>query len=437
MKNLQYEKWIIWFMIANEDTPKIIKQINIDYFTDTKLRDIFKSMEEINNRWLEVDFLTLNEYMLNNINWYTSEWWWILYLADLNNWASHLFLVDEIIKEMRELYKTRKLKLLYKDLENADIEQTIKIRAEIDKVLEECEPKEESESQMQKIIKQADENIALYKQKWLAWYSWWPSYKWLNDMTWWIRKGKTYRIAWMSWAWKTSFIYEILYNLLWQQAKVLFIEMESQDTIYYNLMSTIVWVNPRKIENWTIQADNEHILKFEKNLILFIDENNLDKIKLKIIETKPDVVILDYIWLVSIPWFDENSKYSEYADQIKMFVQNNQDICFIDLSNLPKSDNSEDMIRLNRWFNWSAKLRNNCDFWLHIFDHSWFVKYKKEMLDMWEVKDLLSTKVMTFLISKNRFWPDWVERNYKINFNCWVRFEEVSDIELEKYNSYK
>ena len=256
-------------------------------------------------------------------------------------------------------------------------------------------------------------------------------------MTWWLRKWKTYRIAWMSWAWKTSFIYEILYNLLWQQAKVLFIEMESQDTIYYNLMSTIVWVNPRKIENWTIQADNEHILKFENNLILFIDENNLDKIKSKIIETKPDVVILDYIWLVAIPWFDENSKYSEYADQIKMFVQNNQDICFIDLSNLPKSDNNEDMIRLNRWFNWSAKLRNNCDFWLHLFDHSWFVKYKKEMLELWNVKDLLSTKVMTFLISKNRFWPDWVERNYKINFNCWVRFEEVPDIELEKYNSYK
>lgn len=424
-------------MIANEDTPKIIKQINIDYFTDTKLRDIYNSMQEISNSWLEVDFLTLNDYMLANVNWYTNEWWWILYLADLNNEADHLFIADSIIEELRELYKTRKLNNLYLDLKNADIDKAKEIRKEIDKVIEECNIKEqESKSEIDKIIDRAKETIENNKTKWLAWYSWWQSYKWLDEMTWWLRKWRTYRIAWQSGSWKTSFIYHVLNNLLEQTAKVVFIELEWQESLYFNFLSTILEKNPRDLEKWKEFADSDFLKKYEWYLFPILDINNLNELKSEIIKIKPDVVILDYIWLVSIPWFDENSKYSEYADQIKMFVQNNQDICFIDLSNLPKSDNSEDMIRLNRWFNWSAKLRNNCDFWLHIFDFPPFVKYKKDILQMWNHPEVLNSKVMTFLISKNRFWPDWIEKQYRINFNKWVKFTEVSENYIKTLEPY-
>lgn len=432
---MDYEKYIVWYMIWAENTPLILSQINEDYFIDTKMSEVFSWIKEITKKWEFADILTLDKYLNQNTNWYKNEW--VLFISDLIEYARNVYIWEECLQKLKENYKNRKLNNLYRDLKDGDIEQSEKIRKNIDKVMQECEVKEQKETQMQKMVKQANENIALYKQKWLAWWSWWPSYLWLNQMTWWIRNGKTYRIAWQSWAWKTSFIYEVLYNLLNQNAKVLFIEMEWQDTIYFNLMSTILWVNPRHIENGKVQADNEHILKYENYLHLLIDENNIDKIKAEIIRLKPNVVILDYIWLVNIPWFDENTKYSEYADQIKMFIQNHQEIAFIDLSNLPKSDNSEDMIRLNRWFNWSAKLRNNCDFWMHIFDHAWFVKYKKETLEMWTPKDLLATKVMTFLISKNRFWPDGVEKQYMINFNQWIRFKETSEQDLEKFNSYK
>jgi len=47
-------------------------------------------------------------------------------------------------------------------------------------------------------------------------------------------------------------------------------------------------------------------------------------------------VILDYIGLVNIKGTDERSVYNTYADKVKVFIQQHQELAWIDLSNLPK-----------------------------------------------------------------------------------------------------
>jgi hypothetical protein len=41
-------------------------------------------------------------------------------------------------------------------------------------------------------------------------------------------------------------------------------------------------------------------------------------------EFKPDVVVLDYIGLMSIKGFTEEAKYTEYAIQVQRFVKQMQ-----------------------------------------------------------------------------------------------------------------
>lgn len=68
------------------------------------------------------------------------------------------------------------------------------------------------------------------------------------------------------------------------------------------------------------------------------------------LRVKPDVVILDYIGLVNIKGHDEKTLYQKYADEVKQFLQKNQEIAWVDLSNLNKDDD-EEKIRMYKGFN--------------------------------------------------------------------------------------
>jgi hypothetical protein len=255
----------------------------------------------------------------------------------------------------------------------------------------------------------------------------------------WIRKWKTYRVGSPSWVWKSNLLYQVIPALLEQWAKVLFISLENSiQTTYVKLLSAIQWVNSNDIEKWVHRANTDWLKKYNNKFFLTDQLFDMWEIKRDVLRVKPDVVILDYIWLVNIKGFDEKSKYDKYSDEVKEFIQKNQSLAWIDLSNLNKDDN-EEKIRMFKWFNGSAKLRNNTDFAMHFFYNQPFYNYKTEVMRIWadnKKEEVRWKNVITFFISKNRLWVDNEEEQFIINYNKWYKYIQATKEQKDLWESF-
>jgi hypothetical protein len=66
-------------------------------------------------------------------------------------------------------------------------------------------------------------------------------------------------------------------------------------------------------------------------------------------EIQPDVVILDYIGLISCKGVTEEAKFTQYAIEVQRFVKASQ-VGWIDLSNLPTNLQQSEDIKNNPQF---------------------------------------------------------------------------------------
>ena len=160
--------------------------------------------------------------------------------------------------------------------------------------------------------------------------------------------------------------------------KVLFVSLENDiPTTYAKLLSSVQGVNNRDIEQGKTAPNIEWLRKYKDKLVLTDQLFDLAVIHREIKKVKPDVVILDYIGLVNMQRVATKEVFSEYAKKTKEFVQKNNNIAYIDLSNLNTGEGEED-IRRNKKFNGSADLRNNADFGLWLFHYKPFYEYRAQ-----------------------------------------------------------
>ena len=430
--NKEMEQALLWcFLIDDKLIEKYVEEGGqIEWFYDRENREIYKNMFELAIEGKTIDLLSIKNKMGEKAN--------VLYLTELTEIVPHSGNYKTYIEELEKLYKQRTI-----------IEQAENVIHKATKGLEEAEAVVEQfiretnnvllsgkscvvdyDEAVNEIEKYIEEN----KNKKLIWYSW--GIEWLDKYTKWIRKNKQYRIWAPSWVGKTNLIYQTIDSLLKQNTKVLFVSLENNiETTYIKLFSSIEWINPNDIESWKYKPNYNYL----RNKKLAITDQLFDiwEIKREILKEKPDVVILDYIGLVNVHNMDERKKYDKYADEIKEFMQKNKSFAFIDLSNLNKDDD-EERIRLHKWFNWSAKLRNNTDFALHMFYHRPFYEWKKTILEAGEpsaIDAVKNKKVITFLISKSRLWPDWVEEQFYIDFDKWIRYNQATKEMKEKWEN--
>lgn len=435
------EKEVIGYLITFwAEAEDVFLDLEIEYFSDIYYKKIIEKLYEMALTWKKIDIVSVLSELKDKD--FFKKLWWVSFLTEITQNSVFLESIFTLTKKLRLLYQKREIIIEARKLENIgfnseklddDVSNSFD---DISKILNEWESKVTS---MEDNIAILEKTIEENKSKDLIWYSWGENFNWLDKATLWIRKWKNYRIAWMSWAWKTSLIYEIIFNLLKQKAKVLFVTLENSiETTLTKFLSSVQEVNPTLIEKWQVKADTEFLRKVQNNLKITDQLFSLNEIKREILKTKPDVVILDYIWLVTIEWYTEETMYNKYADEIKQFIQKHKNLAFIDLSNLPKSE-TEDTIRMYWGFNWSAKLRNNCDFWMFVFPYKPFAKYKSDVLKNWtdkSKKEFFWKKALTFLISKSRLWDDGIEKQYLINFNKWIRFIEAKNEQINLWDSF-
>ncbi len=284
------------------------------------------------------------------------------------------------------------------------------------------------------------DKISALDGKELYWYSFGSEFQFLDFATKWVQLGKSYRIGAPSNTWKTQFAYSVINNLLAQWARVMFftLENEVQTTLGY-LMSNKQWESMDNLMRWQTSADFDYLSSISDKLSVVDTSFYLTDIFTRIMEFKPDVVILDYIWLMSIKGFTEEAKYTEYAIQVQRFVKQVQ-IAWIDLSNLPTQLQASDDIRGNPQFYWSTFLRNNTDVGIHIMPWKQFYDMRDKVLgdDIYDMNTKNSLKRLSGIsmyLSKNRLWPHSISWNYIIDFTKWAKFTECNNEEFKSLAS--
>jgi len=285
-------------------------------------------------------------------------------------------------------------------------------------------------------------------------YSFWHEFKFLDRATKWIQKGKTYRIGAPSNTGKSQFAYSVINNLLAQGAKVMFLTLENEvETTLGYLMSNHQAQSMDSILRWDVQGDFDYLTKISWQLSIIDSAFYLSDIFSRCMEFNPDVVILDYIGLMSIKGFTEEAKYTEYAIQVQRFVKQTQ-MSWIDLSNLPTNLQASEDIRWNPQFFWSTFLRNNTDVGIHITPWKEFYEVREKVLNdalysdeefaHWDrppswfrdkKEEIKRMSWVTFHLSKNRLWPHSISTNYMIDFTKWAKFRETTQAEFTSLKS--
>jgi len=427
----EMEKALLWTFLTDDN---IAEEFFIEYELETFYNNIGLAKAIYS---LIIDGESCN--LLNVKNWLEQkgrlEW---------VGWMTGLVEITELAESWQWKTYADKLTTLYK--QRAILEASRK--------LEDISQKEDFEQDIEKTfsslsaalcegvssITNVEDNINLTKAqidrvknsggKLIGW-SWWNP--WLDEYTGWLKKAKTYRIGAPSWVWKTNLIYQTIISLVNQGAKVMFISLENTiETTYINLLSSLQGVNSRDIENGRVDIDEQWLRDNKDKLIITDQLFNIGDIKREVIKNSPDVVILDYIWLVDIKGCDERTLYNKYADEVKTFVQKQKSFAWIDLSNLNKEDD-EERIRKYKGFNGSAKLRNNTDIAIHMFYYEPFYNFKKSYSNPDELEWFKSKQVLTFLLSKNRGWVDGTEETFLINFDEGIRYRQVKWEQKEKW----
>lgn len=431
------ESYLLWALLIDSDIlEEFFSYWQLEWFY--YYRELAEAVFEL---WIEgsdIDLLSLKKKLEDKKQ--LEKIWGISALVELTESVTHSSNWKTHAKTLEKLYKQRELlKIAYGLVTNAykdNYEDLVeKAMSSITDVLSEWQAKA---TDVEDNISLVLEHIEKNKGTELRGYSWGNSF--LDKFTWGIQKSKTYRIGAPSGVWKTNLIYNLVPALLEQWAKVLFVSLENSiESTYIKLLSSVQWINPNKIEGGESEANFDYIRKYKDQFILTDQLFDLWEIKREVIKNQPDVVILDYIGLVNMEGADEKSLYNRYADDVKKFVQKNKQLAWIDLSNLNKDDD-EERIRQHRGYNGSAKLKNNTDVWIHLFYYKPFYDYKRTMLDeggsdkIDSVREWFHWKqVVTFLISKNRLWPDDVEEDFLIDFNEGIKYKKVKDEVKERW----
>ena len=169
--------------------------------------------------------------------------------------------------------------------------------------------------------------------------------------------------------------------------------------------------NSRAIEYGNVKPDAEYIANMKGKFFIIDDTYELSEIFAKVMSIKPDVVVLDYIGLVTVNKLTESSMYDEYAKSVQKFVKKTK-TAWIDLSNLPK-DADEDTMRIFGGFYGSSFLRNNTDVGIHMMKYKPFFDWKSKMEDNPNHSKMMeedrayrnrmqSVKALSVVITKNR-----------------------------------
>lgn len=435
------ENAIIWCYLL--DSQEDYSQLSTDDFYNPQCAKMFEILEQMKSDGKPIDMVTVSDEIknrkLSDIDWFRNQ-----NICDYSTWIFTTAWVTQYIKTIKSHSRSRKAqrigdKLLY--LSDLSPENILELSQELSQVASIWFSKDESVSYDD--VTSAYEQVTSRFGKSLYGFSFWQQFSFMDENTKWLQRKMVYRIGAPSNTGKTQFVYNIIPELLqqkneeWKPLKIAFFTLEnSKENTLLSVMCNSCWLNYDKLNKGEVEWNWDYLVDLKSRLYVIDDCYELSKIFSKVSMIKPDVVILDYISHVSIKGFTEENKYAEYARLVPQFAKS-QNLVWIDLSNLPKSLQTNEEIRFRPWFHGSALLMNNCDVAIHIMRNEGFKKTKDKVNEEWynrtkEDLDYFKTRnMLDVVITKNRWWPVWVETIYWLNYENWGKWIQLTKKDLD------
>lgn len=393
--------------------------------------DLKSSKEDIN---------LLSIYEKVKIKWITIPQ--ITELAEYDKWTRAA--IPSLISTIKN-YRRRRLQIeLAREMEELSTWTTEEIIAYAEKLKEVAKIGSSASSSMCfSDVNNAYELIQERMGKKVYWYSWGSHFEFLDNATKWLIKKMVYRIGAPSWVGKTQFIYTLIPELLKQnnpdgsKVKVVFFTLENtKESTLTSIMCKAQWINQFKLTEWMVEGNWQYLVDLGEQLHIIDDLYDIGDIFSKIRQIKPDIVILDYIGYVNIKGFTDEAKYTEYAKRVVRFTKE-ENLCWIDLSNLANDTQTNDEIRIKPKFYWSSFLVNNSDVNIMIMrnevysDARNYVYKNKTLFRPEDIKYFASRDIVDMVVTKNRWGPPRVETTYGVNQDNWWNHRELPQTDLD------
>lgn len=228
----------------------------------------------------------------------------------------------------------------------------------------------------------------MYKDNW--WKLWFPTwYKYIDELTWWIIKWKTYLVMAFSNVWKTRFAYSLIRWMLREKKKIQFYSLEV-DTwmLIIELLSSVYQMSREEVLD---KIDNFNLDEIEQYVEIYDHIRSMDDIERNIMETKPDVAIIDFVQNIENKWME----YEKMTD-IALRIQKIGILSWTSMISLSQVNNES---RFTDWNTMSPK-------W------SWALFASSDVIISLWAKEW--EKFLT--ITKNKFWPAWTTFMLEVDY---------------------
>ena len=429
LNNDEAEIAVIWSIIIDNLCLQELELTENDFFNEYN-KVIFKCIVQLKKEWLPVDLITLKE-KLESIKWLKKIWWldYLIHITQITPTSANFVAYQEIIKKYSTKLKLRKLVLETQwNLNNwmLDINEVISWMQKWISDIENWISK--NEWNIFDLLEETHSYIDDIKTKDLVWYSFWEWFEFIDKISWWLERGKIYRIWWGSNVWKSWLMYNFLINLLNKTDKITFFALENSNQFTMkNLLCHKKWVNPRNdlIKKHNYDFSDEYNYFWEKqNFCVTSKYRDLFDIFRIALKNKSEFIFIDFIQLVEIPWSFkwDTEKYNYYSKEIQKF-SSKYNIWVIDLSQL-SNDTQRQWIDWNgsTEFKWGWSLKESCDIWIHLFKNKEKELMKEQAISNWDKEEFNKTYI-NLLISKNRLWPwAWSNHQFILDFNNWWKY---------------
>jgi len=418
--NDNLEKSLLWAYIIDW---AITNNITLSHFYSEDNKIIYKALTELYKEFNKIDLVLLKNKLQEHKQ--LKKIWWLTSLIELTETtiSSNIVAYE---KELIELYNKRELQRILDEINNKIDKEDINIVLwELNNAINNIDITEE-EKKLEDFLVDTLDYIEQIKNKDLIWYSFWKWFTNLDKLTWWLQKGKIYRIAWPSNVGKSWLLYNFLINLLDNTDKISFFTLENDiKDILKNFFWILKEVNTLpsfiKKNNYDFEVEADY-LYWKKNLHIS-KERNIDKMFRIAVKNKSDFIFIDYLQLIDI---NGNYKWIEKDTAIATTIQkyaSKYNIGVIDLSQVSNSTKRE-------WANWiwsdemkgGATYKETADFVLHIFPDIDAESAKQIDINNW-IKDKFFITYNKIKVTKNRLWPwVWTIFDYELDFNKWWKY---------------
>ncbi|MEF9991355.1 MAG: DnaB-like helicase C-terminal domain-containing protein [Peptostreptococcaceae bacterium] len=307
---VEIEQSVIGSLIVDSSNIKFIEDLKEEFFTVNAHKEIYKKMKQLSEKNSEIDILTLH----NNLD---KDEIQLSYITQLTA-VAQVYAIKSHIEILKEKYKRRNIvnniqQLAEQVTNDADLNTVVyNFESEVKKIVDsDSKVDDDSFSIADKFLEFLYSSKNTNKKFGI---------EFLDKTIGGLHDGELTTIAAKSGVGKTALALQIIRAVLNQNKKVLLISREMSDVqVFMRNITSLTGISSMKMKNKDFTPEEEAaitkaVMQLTNNNGLYINDNisKVPEIKKRIRQVRPDLVVIDYLQLLS-PDKSQNNREREVA----------------------------------------------------------------------------------------------------------------------------